>query len=280
MSLKKSAPWSTSPDKVKATIDRAETLSRSLLNHVTPLLVGNPGAHPTLFGSGLLGRYENSVFLLSAAHVLARFKTCPMWMPVDGELVRIEPSPTKAFGTADLGDHLTDPVDVGVRLLPQSVSLNLWARSLDLTKVQDLSEIPGSTDSEKHKAFLLLGYPANRAVLDKKAAMFQGAPELVVLQEVNQSIYERAGYDNRKHLLFRYRNQRLTKSGTTDGRRNLQGASGSPLWAFDPADDNKRSQLVAVFTGFKKYLGGKVYVAARMRLHLQLVRDFAKRLNH
>lgn len=210
--------------------------------------------------SGVLITVSGETYLASAAHVFAAEKN-GLWTPQENQVVsKLQVTP---FLTGDptLGEHQHDPIDAGVlRISPSITSLRTRVRELILL------------DRGKPVLFVLLGFAASRTESDLRAGFVQSERMPLILGEVTPEEYTKAGFDPRTHLLLRYRKHWKGEQGRTHAR-SLRGCSGGGIWKVAPTHKADPPRLVATYTACQKVAWGRVHVATRIGVHLNLIRQ-------
>jgi hypothetical protein len=260
--MKARESWLDSPEKVKRLLAIGDALTEVIGQSVVPILSwdDHPRGHPNSWGSGVLVRLDETNFLFSAAHVLAAFTKAP-WTVFKEVVQQVPVRSARLTGTPDLGDHENDDMDGGVCMLDPRAELGSCSFVIDREAEPIHGEVP----------YLLTGFPASRVETDRRGRRIDGGRVPIVLQEETPDAYSKFGYKSATHLLLRYRSHWHSAAGLGHAM-NLKGASGSPLWRFDPARPTQ-PQLAAVFTDVKKAPGGKVLVALRSWVHMKLARQ-------
>ena len=247
----------------------ADALADSLWPTATSLFVmeAAPGSRVRSLGSGVLVRALDSVFILSAAHVLAHFKETPIWLRAGRELVCLPGGGRFSLtGSSAFGDHENDPVDAGVLFLPLGTHDDLLARALNIPKIET-----ESNDSH-HQRFLLLGYPANRVSVDRVKMEIRSEEKAYIYTEVPDAVYLKLGYDKAIHLLLDWKSRLRTPAGSHHAR-SLLGSSGGGIWRFQP-HVGQSAQLMATFTALTlPRHGRRVLVGTLVHRHLELARS-------
>jgi hypothetical protein len=260
-------------EEVDDLIRLTDRLAVNLWPNIVQLFAWNQemGEKPDAVGSGVLVRYEDRVLVFSAAHVLSRFKTQPVWIPVGEEVVTFAGEHRyQLSGSPAMGNHDHDPLDAAVCLLPSGSHADLVWRALDLRMIKPFAP------TEK-TLYLLLGHPANRTSVDRVVKDIASERMPLVFPELAESDYIRMGYSRDTHLLLRWQKLWKTPTGRRHARR-LAGSSGGGIWAFDWSVDSV-PQLVATFTEVPQVKGGKAHVGTRVAAHLLLASELLKQVS-
>lgn len=259
----------------KHSLDESETFALKLADKLSPALWTNvvqlfvwddgPLSRPRPVGSGVLVKRRESVFIFSAAHVLAEFRGKPISTLVAGTLVQLEGEyHGYSTGNVDMGNHQTDPVDAAIVRLPQNSPTELMSRALDVSEIQLIvrQEVP---------RYLLLGLPANRTSVDRVKKEISSEQKALIYSELDERVYSQIGYDRQTHLVLQWRSRWKDLTGYS-GARHLAGSSGGAIWCFDLSSPENPARLVATLTECRPVRGRKVLVGTRIGIHLELLR--------
>ncbi len=197
-------------------------------------------------GTGMLLRFNNNYYLVTAAHVMADCRKSGGKLCIGN----------RAIGLISLEEEIRGARPLGVGLEARTASWDVAAiRLLDAT----LDKIPSgafwccsqslSPFDTRHEC-LLLGYPAGAGLVSGDKGLGND-PLKIEVSSYDGPTDSLRGYDEVLHLLFRFEKRghpglggRKVMVGLPDG---LAGTSGSGIWAM-----GDRLRLVALQTGFYK----------------------------
>lgn len=240
----------------------SHTKGEHLLRVVAPLYSEGP-RHPLLFGTAVLIRAGELIFLVTAAHVVDQVQHGPHYFGAANTLLPL-PSfritcPLPVSGLRD-----DDKVDVGYWILDPEQARRLT--SADTLHPDDLELTEPASPAEQNQ-FYLSGFPASRQPREFKDESWEVKDFGFITDERTSDDYTPANLDRSQHIFVDYDKSDVFRAGERVSGPDLQGVSGGALWHVwgEPGVSPRRPLLAGIVTTWRKG-NPKGVIATRTRL--------------
>jgi hypothetical protein len=243
-----------------------------LLQSTIPLFGNKSGKRPKLFGTGFFVSTKNSIYLISAAHVLDNFKELYFYISpskkrkLTGKLILTKP----ATGTSRNEDKL----DIAILRL-EGVGLPPYPE-LNKYPIPISTLLPHAIPRE-NKQYIIVGFPATRShanpssnVLEAKAFSYSNVSSSL-------DVYSRMGVSPRTHIAISFdRNNVYGQDGSKLVFPDPHGMSGSPVWLlFDEKGINEKHFTPVVGVVVEYHRNEKVIIATDIAHALGAINEVA-----
>ena len=203
----------------------SRTKGEHLLRVVAPLYSEGP-RHPVLFGTGVLVRAGEIVFLVTAAHVVDQVERGPHYFGAGNMLLPL-PTVRMTCPLPPSGSREDDEVDVGYWILdPEQISR---LTSADTLHPGDLELTEPTTPPEQNQ-FYLSGFPASRQPRAFKDQSWEVKDFGFITDERSLNDYAAVARDRQKHIFVDFDKSDVYRAGERVDGPNLEGVSGGALW--------------------------------------------------
>lgn len=258
------------PDKNSFTreAESVSRLSNVLVPHVVPLFERYPGKRPSLFGSGFLVSSGDSIFLVSAAHVLDAYRRLYFYT-APGTTAKLTGRLLRTKLPAD-GKRSSDRFDVGILKL-EGVSPNSYEQGGKYAL--PLSALRSHAMPREDKQYLIIGFPASKSRANPAAHEIKSEPVSYRNISAPLSKYNDLLIRPDTHIVLNLDLERsLAQDGAICTFPSPSGLSGSPIWLlYDGVGPNDATQtpVVGVVTEYHK--ARKSIVATDIDIALRLI---------
>lgn len=249
-------------------LEAINKLSNILLCHVVPLFKKDHGKRPSLVGSSFLVSSGNSIFLVSAAHVLDEYRQLHFYVEpgvvrkLTGTLLRTKLPPN--------GGRLNDRVDVGVlRLegdaLPPYLKVGKYALPISALRPNALPR--------EHKHYLVVGFPATKSRANPSKQELKSEPVSYRNITAPPSKYDELHISSETHIAINLDlGNVLMPGGSISVFPKPSGLSGSPVWLlYDELGTNDPNQTQVVGILIEYHNRAQVLIASDVEVAIKLI---------
>lgn len=244
---------------------------RPVFHRCTVPLIGQQNGRPASAGTGFLLSVADSVFMVTAAHVV----NLHLEHKIDLFLPEEEGYATGLVGEV-VQPQLAEKMDIAVVRLPDELAGTLRGRGFEFVRMDQTVEV--NTTALPRGGYALYGYPGELAkahadggfepvAMHYGCLAFGGDPGELPVTE----------YDPQAHILLALNKEvRNTYSGEVVGLPALNGMSGCPVWhVYGPSHANgtqawspSAARIVGVQSSFYRSQGAIKVIAWQVLKHL------------
>lgn len=229
------------------------TLANLLLSHVVPLFAVPRGKRPSLVGTALLVENADSLFAISARHVLDQalppgrlyfYDKTRALRQLSGRMVRTTPLP----GTPGPDTH-----DIAVFRLPPDTPRVFLETLKQPVPIRAL--LPFRSNRADHQ-YLVTGFPRSRSRADPSSRQLKSQPQGFRVVSAHEDAYARLGLSTDRHIVMPLNVEAMDFSDGTKGRiPDPHGMSGSPVWLLHDErlpNDSQLTPAVGIAIEYRK----------------------------
>jgi hypothetical protein len=254
-----------SEEEVHAAVERwSATVGERLLRPLAPIYKEGP-RHPELFGTGILIRVEELIFLVSAGHVTDEVRGGPHYFGAGGQLLTLPSlklsSPVESSKLRD-----EDPIDLGYWVLdPHTARLLTSGDTLTLAAL-DGARTPHDANSAQ---FFLNGYPRTRQPRRLDGDEYAAKPFSFMTDEATGSEYAAVGLPADQNVLVAFDKNDVFRAGLQVDGPDLFGVSGGAIWRLSgPFASSQHPRLAGIATTWRRS-DPKVVIGTRIHVWIQ-----------
>ena len=245
----------------------------TLIKFSIPLYVDDEYGRPEQFGTGFFVRAEESLYLISAAHVLDNARTNKVYLYSTPKIRRYLTGKVITTGHPDQRDE--DVVDIGVlkmtgEALPPYSEVDKFP--------MDVSYLTPEYLPRSGKHYVIVGFPASKSRVDTIDRTTIAAPYAYRSDSIDDSEYARHGVNAETHVVLPLDVRKgMDADGLVRTFPKPNGMSGSPIVVLYESETEDRSGLfpvVAVGTTYRK--STKVLIGGDVQFALNIIRKFAE----
>lgn len=258
-------------DRGTASLDGTITqLANLLVSHVVPLFAVPRGKRPSLVGTALLVEDADSLFAISARHVLDQglppgrlhfYDKTRRLRQLSGRMARTTPLP---------GAPGADTHDLAVLRLPPDTPRVFLETLKHPVPVRAL--LPFRANRADHQ-YLVTGFPRSRSRADPSSRQLKSQPQGFRVVSAHEDAYARLGLSMDRHIVMPLNVEAMDfPDGTTGRIPDPHGMSGSPVWLlYDKRlpNDSQLTPVVAIAIEYHKTEG--LLVATDVGVALDLI---------
>ncbi|MFZ5766276.1 MAG: hypothetical protein ACOY4H_11880 [Thermodesulfobacteriota bacterium] len=225
---------------------------RELVNMLGPFVQAIVGATSTesveFVGSGFLLKQNNTIKLVTAAHVLDHHdeNDSPLFIATTTGCVRVE------------GDAFISPIAMGAQRKDDKIDLAVVILGADsCTKLREISFVSYdmldiNNVHDRTLGYFAMGFPVKKSnkLIDQANKVLE--PEIYGfhVEEAEDRIYEKLGVSQASHLVLNFNKKKMFSE--TGGQRtapDLNGLSGTPIWGLVRKSATEvKAMIVAILT--------------------------------
>jgi hypothetical protein len=251
-----------SEEELHAAVERwGATVGERLLRPLAPIYKEGH-RHPEQFGTGILIRVEDLIFLVSAGHVADQVRGGAHYFGAGGRLLPLPSlrlsSPVESSRSRD-----EDPVDLGYWVLdPHTASFLTSADTLTLATL-DPARVPSEVESAQ---FVLNGYPRTRQPRRLDSDEYVAKPFSFLTDEANDREYAAIDLPTDQNILVAFDKDDVFRAGSRVDGPDLFGVSGGAIWRLSgPLASSQNPRLAGVATTWRR---SKPKVVIGTRIHV------------
>lgn len=232
-----------------AVAEWSRTKGEHLLRGVAPVYSEGP-RHPELFGTGVLIRADDLIFLVTAAHVVDQVEGGPHYFGAANTLLPL-PTVRMTCPMPPSGSRADDMVDVGYWILDPEQASRLT--SADTLHPGDIELAAPASPTEQNQ-FYLSGFPATRQPRAFKDESWEVKDFGFITDERSLEDYAAVARDRQQHIFVDFNKSDVYRAGQRVDGPDLQGVSGGALWHVCGAAgvSPRRPLLAGIVTTWRK----------------------------
>lgn len=242
---------------------------REIVDMLGPFVQTIVGATSTesveFVGSGFLLKQNNTIKLVTAAHVLDHYdeSRSPLFIATTTGCVRVEGD---AFSSvvANGAQRKDDKIDMAVVILGADSCGRLQDISYVYHEMLDITNM-----SDPTLGYFAMGFPVKKSnkLIDKVNQVLE--PELYGFhaEEAKEEIYQKLGLCQESHLVLNFDKKKMfAETGVQRTAPDLNGLSGTPIWGMvKKSATEEKAMIVAILTehhqgAFKAVVGSRINV--------------------
>lgn len=231
---------------------------------ICPVFRVKSDSEPQQFGSGVLIRFGEDCFLISAAHVLDDLDMNEVLIPAETGMLSL----SGRFGRTPLPQEgrESDNIDMAYFHLDAS-TVKLMNSELVFLDERDCDPLDLTTAGD---VYSVIGYPASSSSVSD-GQLITGISTYSG-EGIHDHRWRSMGLDRRKHLLVQWRAQKAMHYTTLNqgGKRDLSGVSGGGVFAWDKALPDPKAMKQPKLVGIVTLYHPKLHVFVGTRLHVLL----------
>lgn len=237
--------------------EASETENRivGILSPVVRTIFGaNSKGEPEFLGCGIILRHNADYFLITAAHVIDRLDSMPLFIDGENHLVQLS-GELLATPMPSSGRRCDDKLDIAVIRLE-----NNTVTQLEDVKTIGINSLETNSSHNQNNGYVAIGYPISKQQKSMCHDKKEISPFLYGIfgHEAPMDAYDRVGVDRKSHLVISLKTKRVYGSlGEVRTAPALNGMSGTGIWGID---NNGNAKLVAILIEYHKPKGSLVGV--------------------
>ena len=171
--------------------------------HVCPIVGAEENGRPLLVGSGVLAKFGNRHFVLTAAHVLDENQFSTMYFAGDDHLIEL--TGTKCFcSCSPTGVRKDDKYDVGFIELDDRYVAQSSRYSFVSSMSIDSNDIP-----HPRKFYSYIGFPHSKAAVIPTTREFKPKMYSYTSNPSEDAVYASLGFSKQTHLLVHFSRKKV-----------------------------------------------------------------------
>lgn len=256
-----------SPTEFAVWADRISALSENLFCSVIQIFKEDARNRLQAHGTGFLVNDDDSVYLISAAHVLDPLKVGASLFIYSDRNILQKLDGRLCLTKSSSADRSDDKIDVGVLRFATNPPpyANIRKHPVPIQKMR------ARRLTRNYRQYLLTGFPASKSGLHRVKRKIISSPVANVGYQLDTRYPE--GFSEKDHLAISF-DQRsgFDENGARINLPSPRGMSGSPIWEVEPLANERDTAFIAgVFIEF--HMNQRALIATDIRYALDIIRS-------